>query len=129
MRPTLSLSAISASAALISSACSRDSRVFGPMINTSGKSFPIVRSPIVRSPIVTWRGIMAGSSNQARLIDRGTDERGEERVRLEGFRFELGMKLHADEPRVIGEFDDFRQHPVGRHSGEAQSGRFERLFI
>src|SRR5712675_1839781 len=50
-------------------------------------------------------------------------------MRLEGFRFELGMKLHADKPRVIGEFDDFRQHAVGRHSGKPQSGRFERLFI
>ena len=33
---------------------------------------------------------------------RGADERGEQRVRLEGLRFELGVKLHADEPRVVG---------------------------
>ena len=46
-----SLAAISASAALISSACARDSSVFGPTMKTSGRSLPSVRSPIV-----TWRG-------------------------------------------------------------------------
>src|ERR1700730_11749534 len=124
MRSIPRLRAISASAALISSACARDSSVFGPTMNTSGKSFPIVRSPIV-----TWRGVMAGSSNQARLIKGRADERREERVRLEGFRFELGMELHADEPRVIGKLDDFGQHAVRRYAGKAQPGLLQSVLV
>src|ERR1700722_16089521 len=38
--------AISFSAALISSACARDSSVFGPMMKTIGRSLPIVMLPI-----------------------------------------------------------------------------------
>src|SRR5436305_14935353 len=36
-------------------------------------------------------------------------------------RLELGMKLHADEPRVPGAFDDLREHTVGRHAAEAHA--------
>ena len=42
-------------------------------------------------------------------------------MRLERARFQFGVKLHADEPGVIGEFDGFRQQPVGRNAGEDQA--------
>ena len=58
--------------------------------------------------------------DEARLVERGADERSEERVRFEGLRFELGMELHADEPRVILKLDYFRQLPVGRDAGKAK---------
>src|SRR3954468_24188404 len=38
------------------------------------------------------------SLHQPALLDRGADERREQRVRLERPRFQLGMILHADEP-------------------------------
>src|SRR5215469_12274001 len=109
---------------LISSACARDSSVFGPTMKASGRSLPRVISPMV-----TWRGaalnsIIANPSNQARLIERSAHEGGKQRMRLEGFGFELGVKLHADEPGVIGNFDDFRQHAVRRYARKAQPGRF-----
>src|SRR6185437_6954727 len=63
---------------------------------------------------------MRRASDQASLIERGADERGEERVRLEGLRFQLGVELHADEPGVTGDLDDLGQFAVGRHAGEAQ---------
>src|SRR5438445_304519 len=60
-----------------------------------------------------WRGLVASvgivmlapmrtRSHQARLVERGTNEGGEERVRLEGLRFELGMELHAEADAEIG---------------------------
>src|SRR5208337_1419039 len=97
-----SLAVISTSAALISSACARFSSAQGPAIKTSGRSLPRVMSPIV-----TWRGVIAGSSNETRLVQRGADEGGEQRVRLERSRFELGMELHTDIPRMSGELDYF----------------------
>src|SRR5271166_436943 len=107
----LSLRAISARAALISSACPRDSSVFGPTMNTSGRSLPMVMSPTV-----TCRGVMTGGSHQARLVERRPDKRGEQWMRLERLRFQLWMELYADEPRVVGKFDNFRQHTVRRHT-------------
>src|SRR5580704_9239381 len=103
--------ASSARAALVSSACARDSSVFGPTMNTSGRSLPMVISPTA-----TWRGVMVGCSHQARLVERSADKRSEQWVRLKRLRFQLGMELYADEPRVVGEFDDFRQHAVRRHA-------------
>ena len=35
--------------------------------------------------------------------------------------FEFGVELYADEPRVIGNFDDLGQHSVGREAGEHQA--------
>src|SRR5207302_1861118 len=58
--------------------------------------------------------------DQAGLVERGTNERGEERVRLERLRFELGMELHADEPGMARPLYDLGQLAVGRHAGEAQ---------
>ena len=54
-----------------------------------------------------WRRL-----HQPRLPDRGGDEAGKQRVRLERLRLQLGMVLHADEPRVIGAFDDLWQYTV-----------------
>src|SRR5690606_8036448 len=47
--------------------------------------------------------------HQPRLLHGGADEGGEERVRLEGPRFQLWMELHADEPGMVGDLDDLRQ--------------------
>ena len=44
---------------------------------------------------------------------------------LERPRFELGMELHPDEPRVIGKFDRLRQQAVRRHAGEQKALLFQ----
>src|SRR6266446_5175506 len=132
MRPICNFAAISANAALVSKACARDSSVFGPTMNTSGRSLPSVRSPTE-----TWRGCMVLSAtlkchcglHQPRLVEGGLDERGEQRVRLEGLGFQLGMELHADKPGVVGDFDNLRQQAVGRHPGKAQPGLLERVAV
>ena len=35
-----------------------------------------------------------------------------------GFGFQFRMELNANEPGMIGDFDDFRQDAVGRKTGE-----------
>src|SRR6266516_5628224 len=39
------------------------------------------------------------------VAERGADEAREQRMRTHGTRFELGMELASDEPRMIGELD------------------------
>src|SRR6516225_12035033 len=72
---------------------------------------------------------MTGCSHKARLVERGADKGGEQWVRLERLRFQLGMELHPDEPRMVGEFDDFRQHTVRRHSRKPQPDSFQALPV
>src|SRR5216684_1246723 len=127
MSPMPSLPVISTRPCAISSACEQLSIWHGPAIRARGRSLPIVTLPTWM-----WRGFVAligvvmlapmrTRSNQAGLVERGADERGEERVRLERFRFELGMELHADEPGMAGKLDDLGQLAIGRHAGEAQA--------
>src|SRR5208282_1434900 len=63
------------------------------------------------------------------VLVRGADERGKERMRLERGGLEFGMELAAEEPRVVGVFDDFHVHAVGRAPGDAESRRHQRLFV
>ena len=51
--------------------------------------------------------------NQPRLVECGAHEGSEQRVRLEGLGFQLGMELDADEPGMIWKLDDFRQRAIG----------------
>src|SRR6516164_1959713 len=70
-----------------------------------------------------------GSSNQTALIDRGSDERGKQRMRLERPRFELGMKLNADEPGMILILDHLGQQPVRRHAGKAHAVLLKAVLV
>src|SRR5882672_7347828 len=72
---------------------------------------------------------MTMPSYQPRLVECSLYERGEQRVRLERPRLQLGVELDADEPRVVADLDDLGQHPVGRHAGKPQPGPFERIAI
>jgi len=67
--------------------------------------------------VIEARAIGASSSSrrlhQSPLRQCRLDERGEQRMRLERPRFQLGMELHADEPRMVFVFDDLRQDAVG----------------
>src|SRR5258708_23760353 len=79
-----------------------------------------------------WRGLVAFvgvvmlapmrmRSHQAGLVERGADERREERVRLERLRFPLGMELYAGEPRGARELHHIGQFAIWRHAGEKQT--------
>src|SRR5438270_6874539 len=72
---------------------------------------------------------MIENSDQPALLDRRFDKAREQGVRLEWAAFQLGMELDADEPRMVGAFDDFGQAIVGAHSGEQQPAALERLAI
>ena len=65
---------------------------------------------------------IGGAALVALMVERGADEGGEERMRLEGFGFEFGVELAAQEPRVIGGFDNFDVVFVGSAAGDAQAG-------
>ena len=50
-------------------------------------------------------------------------------MRIEGARFELGMKLHADEPGMILMLDHLRQEPVRRHAGKAHAMLLQAILV
>src|SRR5262245_6163850 len=50
-------------------------------------------------------------------------------MRLEGARLQFRVELHADEPGVIGKFDDLGQQPVRRHPAKAHARRFQARTI
>src|SRR5918994_1626445 len=96
----------------ISCACWRLSSWHGPAIRANGLSLPISRLWIF-----TWRGlIMAATLHQARLRHGRADKRYEQRVRLEQARLQLPMEMHANEPRMGGNFHDLREESVQRNS-------------
>ena len=67
--------------------------------------------------------------NQPRILFRRADEIAEQRVGGEGFRLQLGVELHADEPRMPFDLDDLGKATIGRHAGKAQALRLQRLAI
>ncbi len=48
------------------------------------------------------------------MLVRCADERSEERMRLERFRFEFGMELASDEVRMVRQFDHLDVSSIGR---------------
>ena len=63
------------------------------------------------------------------IFEAGADERGEERMRSQRLGFEFRMELAADEPRVVGGFDNFYVNAVRSASGDAEAGAGERVFV
>src|SRR5664280_1979867 len=137
---------ISLSAAAISSACARLSSAQGPAISASGSVLPKRTAPIETVALGFWlvsktigpRGRdheaakppgQRGRLHQPALLDRRADERGEQRMRLERSRFQLGVELHADEPGMVVVFDDLGPDAVGRHAGETHAALLEPAFV
>jgi len=77
--------------------------------------------------------LIYGGEGGARFLDAmlqgGADEGGEERMRLEGLGLEFGVELAAQEPRVIGSFDDFDVGSVGRGAGDVEAGAGQQRFV
>ena len=57
------------------------------------------------------------------------DEAGEQRVRAQRLRLELGVELHGDEPRVAGQFGDLDELAVGRLARDPQAVRGEDRLV
>lgn len=58
------------------------------------------------------QGVADPRSDQPLDFLRGADEVTEQGMRREGLRFEFGMELDADEPRVIRDLDDLGKTAV-----------------
>src|SRR5260370_41046961 len=94
------------------------------------------RPPIKRNPSRDCSALTRISSSS--VIDplewllvnplmRRRDKASEQRVRLGGFAVELGMKLAADEKRMLGQLDDFDPLAVRRGSPQRENRLFETL--
>src|SRR5262245_2860334 len=66
-----------------------------------------------RAPAQPWRASESSPAVSSLMIQRGLDERGEQRMRLPGTRAELGVELARDEPRVVAQLDDLHEPLVG----------------
>src|SRR6202023_4370870 len=65
----------------------------------------------------------------ATVLEACVNERCKQRMRSQRVRFELGVKLAADEPGVIRDFHDFDVDAVRSAAGDAESSARERVFI
>ena len=69
-------------------------------------------------------------SDETLLVPVGRpDERGEQRMRARRLRFELGVELHGEVPRMGGELRNLDELAVGRSSRDAQTAIGERLLV
>ena len=50
-------------------------------------------------------------------------------MRVERFRLQFRVKLHTDEPRMVGTLDDFGQQAIGRHARENEALPLQRLDV
>src|SRR6202521_2113818 len=65
----------------------------------------------------------------ATVLEACVNERCKQRMRSQWLRFELGVKLAADEPGVSRDFHDFDVDAVRSAAGDAESSARERVFI
>jgi len=73
---------------------------------------------------------LTGQPRSVFLVFEGcSDKGGEQRMRFERPGFEFGVELAAEEPRVLGGFDDFDVVFVGGATGDAKAGGDEDLFV
>jgi len=67
-------------------------------------------------------GFRGGARTGFFVFEGGAYEGCEERVRLERLGLELGVKLAAEKPRMLGGFDDLDVIFVGGAAGDEQAG-------
>src|SRR5580704_13200083 len=73
--------------------------------------------------------IGSNAKSRAAILEACANEGGKKRMRGKRLRFEFRMKLAANEPRMIGHFDNFDIHAIGCPAGNAESGARERLLV
>src|SRR5580693_3521854 len=74
------------------------------------------------------RSFLFGPPLRAMLISR-RDKRTEQRMRLQGLRLELRMKLASDEMRMVRQFHHLDVSAIRRRPGDAQSSSHHRLLV
>src|ERR1039457_5262723 len=113
--------------------CSSLSMTHGPAISTSGRPCPN-RSNSIATRVAYLRLGLRVRLRQRRqppppVFIRRADERFEQRMRLHGLGFELGMELASQEPRMVRNFADLHVRAVRRLSRNPQPGSLQTLFI
>src|SRR5262245_43212323 len=93
----------------IISACFSSSIAHGPPMSARGAPPPIVTAPIVTARVSVIRASRGSSSPGALMVQRGLDERGEERMRLPRPRAEFRVELAGHEPGMVRQLDDLDQ--------------------
>src|SRR4051794_10523957 len=130
MKGTPARRAISRSASAVSIACASLSMTHGPAMSASGPpprlTPPTSTGDTTRLPYHGRRGRMPVRElvTMARF-----DESGEQRVRLERLRLELGMELHRDVIRMRRQLDHLDELPIERASDDLESFLGDRLFV
>src|SRR5262249_59541538 len=98
--------------------------------------------PIVTPPATTGRTGWGGGATRLPYRGRcrvialrdlvavaGLHEAGEQRVRLERLRLELGVELHGDVPRMRGQLDDLDELAVERAADDLEALVGQRLLV
>src|SRR5215470_283350 len=113
----------------IISACFSSSIAHGPPISARGAPPPIVTAPILTGRVsvipVSPGGSRGSSAFHSLIVQRGLDERGEERMRLPRPRAEFGMELTGHEPGMIRQLDDLDQLLTRPDPRDAESALHE----
>src|SRR5262249_10659442 len=81
--------------------------------------------PTVRA--LTLRARADATARRAGARQRGLDEGDEQGMRAVGPRAQLGMELHADEPRMLGDLHHLDEIASGIASGDREAARDEIL--
>src|SRR3954468_13551840 len=130
MKGTPARRVMSRSAIAVSMACASLSMTHGPAISASGPpprlTPPTSTGDTTRLPYHGRRGRMPVRElvTMARF-----DESGEQRVRLERLRLELGMELHRDVIRMRRQLDHLDELSVERSSDDLESFLGDRFLV
>src|SRR5919201_393256 len=111
-----------------SSASASPTRTFRSSVSTT--QGPAMRNGLCSLPPPNLGAISVGqfcqlprwlsARMQLLVIERGTYEAREQRMRPHGARLQLGVELAADEPRMFGQLDHFHERPIRRQAGSPQ---------
>src|ERR1039458_9084619 len=108
--------------------CSSLSITHGPAIST--RRLPKSGNSIGTGELGTGeQWLLNGRQAPVALLFRRADKALEQRVRLHGLGFELGVELAAEIPRVVGELADLDVGIVGCFAGDLQARRLQALFV
>src|SRR5688572_365781 len=122
--------AMSRSASAVSTACASLSMTQGPAMSASGPP-PRLTPPRSTREVSTGLPYHGGRGRlpQRELVAQGgLHESGEQRVRLERLRLELGMELHRYIVRMVGQLDDLHELAVERSADDLEPLLGQRLL-
>src|SRR5215204_311764 len=89
-----------------------------------------IDSPRIATGLATLSGHSFGRVTPVRdfVLMAGLDEAGEQRMRLQRLRLELGMELHRHVPRMARQLDDLDELAVLRAADDLEPGFGERAL-